>query len=248
MSATNNAAVSRRTPKSLYFTAKYILLLSFLALGLGSEAQTRTNGTPRRSAADSAAIEERLVQLALNGPALKEAYHRNKVSELELVAAKRNWVNLLTVSANYNDQSFAKSTTQGGYVYPKYFFGLNIPLGTILSRTEVKSARESVEISKQNEEQLRRTIRAEILSKYRQYKAYNELITLQGELSNDVQASLLQIEDKFRKGLAPVETYTAAQRARSDAAARLINLQLEQDIIKIDIERMIGTSLDSVIR
>lgn len=193
-------------------------------------------------------VEERLVALALEGPLFKQSASKNKIAELELVNARRNWVNLLTVSANYNDQSFQKTTATTAYVYPKYFFGLTIPLGTILSGTNVKTAREGVELSKQTQDQLRRTIRAEVLSKYRQYKAYNELITLQGELVNDVQASLLQTEDKFRKGLIGVEVYTGAQRAKNDENARLINLQLEQDLIKIDLERMIGTSLESVIR
>jgi len=194
------------------------------------------------------AIEERLVALALQGPMVKGAQHQNKINEIQLVAAKRNWVNLLTVSANYNDQSFVENSAPGGYVYPKYFFGLTIPLGTILSRTEVKAAREQIEISKNNEEQLRRTVRAEVLSRYREYRAMTELITIQGELVDDVQAALLQIEDKFRKGLLPVENYTAAQRSKNDESAKLINLQLQQDLIKLDIEKMIGTSLDSVIK
>jgi outer membrane protein TolC len=232
----------QRTPGTL---SRLIIIAGILISGFSATAQTRTTSTLTRRDS-SGIIEERLVALALSGPALKEAMHRNKVAELELTAAKRNWVNLLTLSANYNDLSFAQTT--GAQLYPKYFFGLTIPVGTILSRTEVKSARESVEISKQNEEGIRRTIRAEVLSKYRQYRAYQELITLQGELVNDVQASLLQTEDKFRKNQVAVEVYTAAQRSKNDEAARLINLQLEQDIVKIDLERMIGTSLDSVIR
>jgi outer membrane protein TolC len=247
MSATTNAYANGCTRPGFVFTTSFILLLSLLCTQIAS-AQVKSKTRTTSSYDSTSAVEEKLVQLALNGPLYKESIHRNKINEIELIAAKRNWVNLLTVSANYNDQSFAKSPAVGGYVYPKYFFGITVPLGTILSRTEVKAAKEGVEMGKSIQEQLSRTIRAEVLSKYRQYKAYNELITLQGELVNDVQASLLQTEEKFRKGLAPVETYTAAQRSKNDETARLINLQLEQDLIKIDLERMIGTSLDSVIR
>ena len=203
--------------------------------------------TESPKALDSAtAIEERLVELAMNGPRFRESEHRNRINELNLEREKRDWVNLLTISANYNDQSFAKPIN-GAYVYPRYFFGLNIPLGTILSRTDVKAARESIEISKNNQEQLKRTIRAEVLAKYRQFRALDELISLQAELVNDVQAALLQIEDQFRKGTASLELYTASQRTKNEEAAKLINLQLQQDVVEIEIEQMIGTSLESVI-
>lgn len=202
----------------------------------------------RTSAADtSKVIEEKLVALALNGPLMKAAEHQSKIDEYQLRNAQNQWMNLLAFSLNYNDQSFAKPGTTN-YVYPKYFFGLNIPLGTLLSKTQVKSARESIEIGKVNKEELRRTIRAQVLTKYAQYKTYNELITIQSELINDVQAQLIQTEEKFRKGTVTIETYTAAQNNKNNETARLINLRLEQQLVKIDLERMIGTSLESVVR
>jgi outer membrane protein TolC len=237
-------ATSFHLKKSKTFIIPVFLVLALSSISIGSYGQRDST----QAAADSVrATEEKLVQLALNGPVMKELQHRNRINELELTRAQRNWVNLLTVSANYNDQSFAKNAP-GTVVYPRYFFGLTVPLGTILSRTEVKSARENIEISKLNQQQLARTIRAEVLAKYRQYRAYDQLIEMQGELLNDVQASLLQTEDKFRKGQVDVEVYTAAQRSKSEVAARQVNLQLEQDLIKIDLERLIGTRLDDVIR
>jgi outer membrane protein TolC len=230
-------------------TGKKMLIKAGLAIMLlSAAAPLNAQVSGNTAASDSiSAIEEKLVQLALNGPVMKELQHRNRINELELTRAQRNWINLLTFSANYNDQSFAKDAP-GTVVYPRYFFGVTVPLGTILSRTEVKSARENIAISKLNQEQLARAIRAEVLTKYRQYRAYDQLIDMQGELLNDVQASLLQTEDKFRKGLVDVEVYTAAQRSKSEVAARQVNLQLEQDLIKIDLEKLIGTRLDSVIR
>ena len=111
--------------------------------------------------------------LALQGPEAKNLEHQNKINEYTLRNAQNQWLNLLAVSANYNDQSFAKNNNVG-YVYPKYFFGLTIPLGTILSKTQVKSAKESIQMGKNNQEILRRTVREEILTKYREYKAYGD--------------------------------------------------------------------------
>jgi outer membrane protein TolC len=210
-----------------------------------------TNGSSAQrvvSTRDSAAIEEKLVELALNGPLFKASEHQAKIDAYRLKSEQNDWMNLLSFSLNYNDQSLTKDPSPVGYVYPKYFFGLTIPLGTILSRTDVKAARESVEIGKLNREELKRTIRAEVLTKWRQYKAYGELVVLQSELLSDVEAQLVQVEDQFRKATISIEAYNTAQRGRNDERARLINLKLQQDLVRVDIERIIGTSLDTVLR
>lgn len=194
----------------------------------------------------STAIEEKLVALAMQGPEAKNLEHQNKINEYTLRNAQNQWMNLLAVSLNYNDQTFAKPTT-ASYVYPKYFFGLTIPLGTILSKTQVKSAKESIEIGKNNQEVLKRNIREEVLTKYKQYKAYGDLITIQSQLVNDVQAELLQTEEKFRKGTVAIDIYNNAQKSNNSEMATLINLKLQQDIKKLEIEKMIGVKLETVL-
>jgi outer membrane protein TolC len=194
----------------------------------------------------STLIEERLVTLALKGPEVKNLEHQNKINEYQLKSAQNSWLNILSVSANYNDQSFVERPNTA-YVYPKYFFGLTIPLGTIFSKTEVKSARESIEMGKNNQELLRRSIREDILSKYKQYKAYGELIAIQSELVNDVQAELVQSEEKFRKGTVTIEDYNKAQKGNNNELAALINLKLQQDLKKLEIEKMIGVKLETVL-
>jgi outer membrane protein TolC len=203
---------------------------------------------PQQIRRDSGLIEEKLVQLALQGPQVKISEHQNKINEYQLKSAKNAWLNLLTISTNYNDQSI-KSSTPYGYVYPKYFFGVTVPLGTIISRSEVNAAREGVEISKDNQELLRRQIRADVLSKYRQYQAYEELIIIQNELVNDAQAQFDKTESAFSKGNDPavtVEVYNAALKTKNEETAKLVNLRLQQDLVKIDLEKMIGTTLESV--
>jgi outer membrane protein TolC len=218
------------------------LLLLLLCIQAGAQSSRP------RNAADSAAIEEKLVELALQGPAYKTGEHQNKVYEYQLKSAKNSWLNLLSISTNYNDQSFAKSNTPGTYVYPKYFFGLTIPLGTIFSRTEVRAAQEGVAIGELSQEQLRRSIRAEVLSKYKQYRAYQELIALQAEMLNDMEVELLQTEEKFKKGTITIDAYNAAQRSINGEKTRMINLELQRDLLELDIEKIIGTDLQSVIR
>jgi outer membrane protein TolC len=157
-------------------------------------------------------------------------------------------MNLLTFSLNYNDQSFKQPPAGAVYVYPKYFFGLNVPLGTLLSRTPVKSANEAVQIGQLEQEKLKRKVKADVLTKYKQYKAQAELIAMETGMMNDVEAALSEAKDKFRKNELSFEAYNLVQRSRNDEYAKILNLKLTQDLIKLEIERMIGTSLESVLR
>jgi outer membrane protein TolC len=202
---------------------------------------------PRNSDLPDTAIENRLVALALQGPEFDASIHQNKISALELKRAKNTWLNLLSVSTNYNDQTFAKASANT-YVYPKYFFGITVPLGIIFSQgTQVKIARESVANGKDQQEMLARKIKADILQEYEQYVLYSNMIEMESELINDVLANSTQAEQSFKQGTISVEAYIAAQKAKNDEMGRSMNLQLDQDKTRIDIERMIGVPLETVL-
>jgi outer membrane protein TolC len=223
----------------------YLPLMLLLSLATNAQNGPVKRDTAKRVNSDTVSlIEEKLVELAMSSPAVQAALHQDKIYEYQLKAAKNDWVNLLTFSYNYNDLTYKG----GSNVYPKYYIGITVPLGTFLSRTDVKAANEAVEISKLNHQQLERTVKAEVVGKYREYKSYGEQIAMQSELLNNVQAALLQAEDKFRKAKITIEEYNTAQRIKNEEATKLINLQLQQDLVKLDIEKMIGTNLESVIR
>jgi len=225
----------------------YKLILSVITVLNFYSVDAQINTSPLLKPDTSSAIEERLVALALNSPETKNQEHQNRINEYQLKNAQNAWLNLLTFSINYNEQSFSKANTPATYVYPRYYLGITIPLGTLFSRTQVKSAREGIEIGKNNHEILRRSLREEILSKYKQYKALGQLISIQSEMVNDVQTQLVQTEEKFRKGTTTIETYNMAQRGYNGELSTLINLKLQQDIKKLEIEKMIGVKLETVI-
>jgi outer membrane protein TolC len=213
----------------------------------GLQAQQRPP-VDRTVNADSL-FQERLVALAMDGPLYRGSDHRNRINELELKRARNSWTNLLTVSLNYNDQTFTKNNNvNAAYVYPKYFFGLNIPLGTLLSRTEVKAAKEQIAISRDNQEQLYRNIRADILGKYKQYKNLNELIILQNEVVIEEEIAAKDAKEKFIPGTISREDYNKALKLYNEESAKLLNLQLQQEMLKLEIERIIGTTLENVMK
>jgi outer membrane protein TolC len=228
-----------------------LLLISYMHVAAQVPAnRPLPSSVARAPESGDTANENRLVALALNGPEYDASGHQNRINELELKKAKGTWLNLLSISTQLNDQSFVKQSQVGqtAYVYPKYFFGLTVPLGIIFSQGGVvKSARESLAYARDQQEALARTIKANVLSKYKQYKLYNDLIEMQSELINDVLAMSSTAEDNFKKGTITVESYIAAQRAKNEELAKHKNLQLSQDLINNDLERMIGVPLQSVL-
>jgi outer membrane protein TolC len=195
----------------------------------------------------SDSIEAKLVALALAGPVFSAADRQNKINEYTLKNARNSWLNLLTLSLNFNELEFSKSTNPTSqYVYPKYFFGLNIPLGTVFSRTQVKAAREQVQIGADNKMQLARNTRSDVLEKYREYKTKKELLKLQIQIADDEQAAFLAVEKTYRDGTVPLEAHIAAQKKYNDELVKKMNLQYELDVAKFEVEKLIGTNLESV--
>lgn len=206
------------------------------------------NGSPL---APDSVIQERLVQFALNGPVYSVSGHQIKFAEYNLMRAKRTWLNLLSVSLEYNDQDFAKPSPSNPYtyVYPKYFFGVTIPIGLFFTMgPDIRKERENVAIAHDNQEQLARSIRADVLSKYAQYKSYGNLLEIQNNVVDDEEALRKQVEKKFQDGSITIEQYNVANKIYGEDLTKKLNLQLQQDLIKIDIERMIGVNLESVLK
>jgi outer membrane protein TolC len=222
------------------------LLALFFMMPFSIIVKAQTN-VSNRALSDSV-IEERLVQLALQGPEVEKTAHETKINEYQLKAAQNTWMNLLAFNMNYNEFSLAKNTTSTAYVYPRYNFGISVPLGTILSRTAVKSAKENIEIGKKNTEIIKRNLREQVLTAYKEYAALEQLIAIQSELVNDVKTQLVQIEEKFRSGTATLDIYSIAQKNNNIETAALINLKLQRDIKKLELEKLIGVRLETVLK
>jgi outer membrane protein TolC len=204
----------------------------------------------RRTAPSDSVIQSRLVILALQGPRYAAATHQVNAASQQLNTAKRSWLNLLAISANFNEFDLPGHSQQSNqYLYPKYLLGITIPVGLFFEMgPQIKTARETVSVTRSNQEDLARTIRMQVLSQYASYKNYSALIGLENTILVDQQAAMNQMEKKFQDGSASIEQYNTANKAYTDERVKMLNLQLSQDLVRFDIERMIGVSLDSVIK
>lgn len=244
--------------RKFFYTMKGIMFFSFLCLlffaPVSVTAQKKDSVNKLLTEVDSAyvfkdSIEKKLVELALEGPSIKSSQSQSKINEYQLRGQKNTWVNSFTLNANYNNQTYTQTNQNGSVFFPGTTLGFTIPLGTIFSNgARVKAAKQQVAISNFTQEQLVRNIRAEVISKYRQYLSYGQLIAIQNQTVDDEETAYLQAKEQFRNSVIKIEDYNTAQKLYNIELTKKINLELERDLLKIEIERLIGRSLDEVIK
>ena len=232
-----------------------VFILMLLHPSVSLRAQNSTT-SPRQSNMQnsmpdtdtSAATEEKLVQLALKQPEFSIGASQEKIIQYQLAKSRRSWLDVLSLSANYNDQTFAKTTSTSQYVYPKYFFGFTIPLGVIFNAgSDIKIAREHESINKAQQDIQRKKIREEVLAKYQEFLADGSLLLIENQAADDAQAQFLQAEEKFKEGSITIDQYNQASKNYNNELSAKINLQLQQDLAKLDLERMIGMKLEDAL-
>lgn len=193
-------------------------------------------------------IEDRLVALALQGPLFEKGEHQTKINDAQVKKAKGSYLNLLSVSTIY---SFRNSSNDNNSVYlpPGLNLGITIPLGLIFTKTsDIKIAKETRLLNLATQEQLRREVKADVLFKYRQYQTFTQMVVIQSRIIDDEQAAVLQIEKKFREGKTSIEEYNASTKNLNNELANRLKLQLSVDEMKLQLEALIGRSLESVLR
>ena len=247
------------------FTGYFLLIaLTLLIASTAAKAQEQNQGQPRQSPytppvskrpirslpIKDTGVEERLVTLALQNVAYDAVTRAVTMAHYKVTQMKNSWFDLLTLNLQFNDQSFKQPATANNvtYVYPKFFYGIVIPIGTILSKgVQVKSAKEEVRISEDNQILAALKIRTDILSKYKSWRVANSVVLMERQVTDDIHAAFLQIEKRFNDGSVTIEVYSEASRNYSAQMTRLMNSQLDADIKKLQIEEVIGVRLESVI-
>lgn len=232
------------------FFAFALLMLTGTLLHLNGMAQA-VSGRKAVPADTSKSIEDKLLELAMKNPSSEILQHQTNIARYQVKTAKNSWFNLLSVSANYNDQTFKSPDNSQGqtYVYPKYFFGINLPVGLFFTKgAEIKIARENQKIALNNQAANTSNVKVNVLTKYKQYLALTELLVLQEDVVAEVSAVYTDIEKKFSVGTASLDLWNSASKRFNEEKSKRINLKLERDIVQLDIEKMIGVPLESVIK
>lgn len=195
-------------------------------------------------------IRERLVQLALQNPNFEIADRNVNVATYQLRKAKGSWLGALSASGNINEFTINKPDALSiqATLYPKYNFSVNLPLDFFTSRgNEVKIARENVYIANALKNDQYRTIRRAVLSMYEDYLLHKEKLELITRMTQSEYTEYKLAEKDFSDGLVTPEVFKKAEGAYYEQLMRKADFQRNFSIAKLELEQMIGVSIDDIL-
>lgn len=231
-----------------------LFLAAALTVGAQNKKNEKTKNLPTAPSKDvsSEDIENRLVEMALANPDQKVREYETQRSKAQLTKAKAEWLNYVMASANINDVTTGRYRNNNDYraqvYYPLWNIGVRVPLGTLIQNgQDVKVARANVNISNAQEESARRQFKAMILSKYHTYLTTKQKLAMQAEITEDDFAAFTQAESRLAAGSISYESYTSASLQYNNDRTKKMDLEIEVNNLKYEIEALIGAKLETVI-
>ncbi|MDV3307507.1 MAG: TolC family protein [Cyclobacteriaceae bacterium] len=196
-------------------------------------------------------FEERLVQLAWqNNPASHIAQKEVAAAGHEVKAIGSQWLRHVGVTANINEYSlehFDDPDFEGLNFYPGYNVFVTLPLSTFFERPHAKRAAvERYEASQDRVNQLKLSLRAEVLKLYNAFKRDETIWGIRRDALADEESNYLLLEEKFKNGTATVEEYLAAQKSRNEHRIQVVEAETQYLMSKLELEALIGVKLEEV--
>jgi outer membrane protein TolC len=231
-----------------------VLLFTVLSCFVTSHAQTvpksnraGTTGSVRETSKEID-IRERLVQLAMQNPNYEVADHKVMVADYQLKKSKGSWLSSITGTYNIN-QFNLEGTNANNNFFPRYNFGLTLPFD-IFTRTgtDIKIAKENLSIAQAEKTQRYREIRTKVLTKYEDFLMYQQKLEFQSQITQDEHSAFLTAEKAFGDGVLKQEDYRKASRAYADEQSKMVDLQRNYNVIKIELQELIGIPIDDVLK
>lgn len=196
-------------------------------------------------------IREKLVALALQNPNYEISDRKVNVAEYTLKKAKGSWLGLFTATGNLNELSLKQgggsNIAEGGIFFPRYNFSLNLPLDFFSAKSnDVKIARENVLVAEAEKNENYRRIRREVLSKYEDYLMHKEKLELQTRMTQAEYTRYKLAEKDFEDNQINADVFNKAEALYFEQQIRKTELQRNFNVVKLELEEMIGISFDEV--
>ncbi|PZR07507.1 MAG: hypothetical protein DI539_23525, partial [Flavobacterium psychrophilum] len=175
------------------------------------------------------------------------------VANYQLRKAKGGWLGALSATGNLNELSLKQNSGSTGGVnqatlFPRYNFSLNLPLDYFTSRAnEVKIARENLYIANAQKNDQYRDIRKAVLAQYEDYLMHKEKLELVTRMAQSGYTEYKLTEKDFSDGAATPEEVKKSENAYYELQMRKVEMQRNFNISKLELEQMIGVSIDDVL-
>jgi outer membrane protein TolC len=197
-------------------------------------------------------IKAKLVELAVNNPQIDVADAQIRIAEANLSKAKNSWLSSLSLSSNINEfvinDKKIDSVPVASY-YPKYNLGLTVPFD-IFSKTkqEKNIASQNIVAAKALKQDRIRIIKTQVLTLYENYKEKKELLRLEKVSTEGDNDSYVTAQKSYADGTIQLGEMNKAYQLYVSAQSKLVSSQHDFNVATIELEQMIGISIDDAIR
>ena len=192
-------------------------------------------------------IKSKLITLALQSAQLAAADANISIAEIERRKANSSLLSAVNFGGNVNE--FVINNSPAASFFPKYNFGLSISLDAFAkNKAEKKTADQMIIFNKSQKEQLENNIRAKVLIQYELYKEKKELVQLQKIAMEEDVAAYEKAQNDFQNDEITMEELNKLYKATITEKALLVTKEKDLNIAIIQIEEMIGMSLEKALQ
>jgi outer membrane protein TolC len=231
---------------------KYAVLFSFTLLicksGHSQAIASQTTIIPELS---NNVTLQRLIDTAIaNYPRVRYFQNRVNVAATNVSKTKVSWLDALTLSYVYQP-----GTTVIDPVNPKtsYFKGLQagvfLNVGTLVAKPSlIKQAKQEMMVTQSEQEEYRITLSTEVKRRFYTYIQRIGELKLQVRAAEDAEAQLKDVKFKFEKGEETFDSYSKVLIQLTEHQQTKIQAETNVFMAKADLEELIGTKLENIIK
>ena len=195
---------------------------------------------------DSLNIKDQLVELALQNSDLETTNVNARIAEYNIKKAKAAWLDMLSVTGNLNELTVNKSTYAN--YWPKYNFGIGVPLGTFGRRNnDVKIAKEQVTLNEIQRNEKIKAIRTEVLERFENYLEKKDLYELQIENTQAQYTIFLKSKSQYAASSIPIERLSEVNKYYNEELMKQRTAEKNLNVAFLDLEEMVGFRLRDVL-
>ncbi|MGJ3234267.1 TolC family protein [Marivirga sp.] len=190
---------------------------------------------------------EKLVQIAWQNHPSNLAVKKDKeIAARNVSLAKWTWLNQVSARGNLNEFTINPDPQINNF-FPRYNFGVTIPLGIILETSNntkiAKLEHQKTDLAIKNQ---KLTVRNEVLKAYQNYLMAEKILKLKNEITENEYTNYLTEEEKFENGTSTIEEYRTATKAYNKELEAKIIATNNFENAKLELEMLIGIPLEEV--
>ncbi len=191
---------------------------------------------------EDAAIKSHLVKLAQKNPTFMADDAAIEIAELNRKKANSSWLNSVVIGGNLNE--FSINNSPAGNFYPKYNFGVQIPLDIYArNKNERKVGDQNIIIANAAKADRMNRVKAETLIRYENFKEQRELANLQKISVDNNYSDYLAGQSNFADNTITVDVLNKIYQGYVLEQFKLVELKKELNVAIIQLEEMIGMPL-----